>query len=52
MWKAVKAPVEKQLREHSDYKLVLTGAYARLELCVVGPIVSGVFLCIFVFRKG
>lgn len=29
VWKAVKAPVEKQLREHKDYKLVLTGAYLR-----------------------
>lgn len=29
VWKAVKEPVEKQLREHKDYKLVLTGGYLR-----------------------
>ena len=36
MWKAVKAQVETQLREHKDYKLVLTGAYAVLTSCQKG----------------
>lgn len=28
VWESVQAQVEKQLREHADYKLVLTGACA------------------------
>lgn len=47
VWRTVQAQVEKQLREHSDYKLVLTGVCVYYGVCG-----DSVLTCFCPFRKG